>query len=51
MDVYSKGVAVIDFNCLGVEQRTTLVLHITIPMYKPIELYIDKECSKGRVAV
>lgn len=37
----------IEFNCMGVEVKNTLILHIKIPLHSPIDLYIDKECSKG----
>lgn len=37
----------IDFNCLGIEVITSLVLTIDIPLHLPVVLYIDKECSKG----
>ena len=35
-----------DFNCLGIEGKTTIVLHILTPLHSPIQLLIDKECSK-----
>ncbi len=38
---------IIDFNCLGVQVKTTMILHIEIPLHSPVKLYIDKECSKG----
>jgi hypothetical protein len=37
----------IEFNCLGIAARNTLILYIKVPMHKPIQLLIDKECSKG----
>lgn len=39
----------IEFNCLGIEMKNTLILHIKIPLHSPINLYIDKECSKGNL--
>lgn len=36
----------IDFNCLGVEVRSSLVLFIEIPYYKTVKVIIEKECSK-----
>lgn len=36
----------VEFNCLGVEIKTRLQLHIDIPLRSPVVLTIDKECSK-----
>ena len=37
----------IDFNCLGIEAKTSFVLIINIPLFEPVTLYFDKECGKG----
>lgn len=37
---------VIDFNCLGTEIKTKMLLTVEVPLYSPIKLFIDKECSK-----
>ena len=36
----------ITFNCLGTNGKTTMVLHINTPFYKPIDIVIDKRCVK-----
>jgi len=36
----------IDFNCLGVEVKTTIVLYVEIPYYQTVRIVIEKECSK-----
>ena len=35
----------IEFNCLGIETKTEMVLTIDVPLFLPIKLYIEKECS------
>ncbi len=37
----------IEFNCLGVEKKTSLVLTLEFAVHSPIVLYFDKDCSKG----
>lgn len=36
----------IDFNCLGVDIRTTIILYIEILYYQTVKVVIEKECSK-----
>ena len=36
----------INFNCLGTPTFTTMTLHIHIPLYKSIDLTINKMCKK-----
>lgn len=36
----------VEFNCLGIEIKTRLQLHIDIPLKSPVVLTIEKECSK-----
>jgi len=36
----------VDFNCLGIEAKTMLILNIDIPFSAPIQIYLEKECSK-----
>jgi hypothetical protein len=41
----------VKFNCLGIEEKTVLVLTFDIPLYLPVVLNIEKECSKGKVVI
>lgn len=46
MDFGSPKKFTVEFNCLGLETRTRLLVHIDIPLRSPVVLAIDKECSK-----
>jgi len=46
ISVESAKELIINFNCLGVAKKTTLMLTFEIPKHLDITLYIDKECGK-----
>jgi len=47
LDIYSKKTLKLNFNCLGIEGTTTLMLKFDLIIYQPIILYINKQCGKG----
>lgn len=40
----------IEFNCLGIETRTQMTLHIELGLFSPIILSINKECNRESFA-